>query len=477
MPVASIPADQAVRNLRGSRLSLWPDDRLPGDRLTGVAKVDLRPTFRFSLQDRILTLGSCFAREIETRLSELGFDVPMVCANIPAEEPRTTLQNDLLIKFTIQSIENELKWAAGEAPPPPEKLFLELGDGVWHDPQLIVAAPALPMDRARARRALVQEAIGQFASCRVVIITLGLAEAWFDEDASLYLNTAPPGPALSRYPGRFRLDVLSYEDILESLERIWDLFARRGAPDVRMLITVSPVPFKATFSGEDAITANSYSKAVQRAACQAFVARHEGVDYFPSYEIVTMTARELAYERDNIHVAPTVVRYITDNVLRAYAPELDLVSDEIGAPPSRKEDAEGRYFDFFVRAKHQMAERSFDQAEATSRELLSRFDDVLPWRDRAVGHYLLGAALSGQRAWAAAAQELQKAAELDPRDGVMFYKLGQCFEHLKQWPEAVSAYERAVASNSSRPEFAERLAWAREKAPAPDSVRAPSEAV
>ncbi len=465
MPLASIPADEASRNLRRSRASLWPDDRVPGDRLSGVAKLELRPTFQFGVEDRILTLGSCFAREIEFRLMELGFDCPLVGAAIPTEEQRSKVQNGLLIKYTIQSIENELRWAAGEAAPEPEALFLEIGDGVWHDPQLVANAPPLPMDRVKARRALVQEAMAQFTSCRVVIVTLGLAEAWFDEQTSLYLNVAPPAPALSRYPGRFRLDVLDHDDILQSLERIWALLRSRGPADLKMLLTVSPVPFKATFSGEDAITANAYSKAVQRAAASAFVRRHADVDYFPSYEIVTMTAREQAYEPDNIHVAPALVRHITDMVLRAYAPEVADRLPEGEAPRLGRSDSR-THLDYFSLAKHHLAAREFEQAETVARELIAQFGASISRRDRSISHYLLGTALMGAHRWAAGAAELEHAAGFDPQQGVVLYKLGQCHEHLGDWPQALAAYQGAVELNSAWPAYAKALARARALAPA-----------
>jgi tetratricopeptide (TPR) repeat protein len=462
MPIASFTADQAMENLRRSRASIWPDDRVPGERLTGVAKVELKPSFQFSRADRVLTLGSCFAREMEVRLIHLGFDAPLARVSVPAEERNTKMQNDILIKYTIESMENELRWAAGEAPPPPEKLFLEVADGLWHDPQLLHSAPPLPMQRLLERRAMVQEAMETFPTCRVVIITLGLAEAWFDEETGLYLNTAPPPGAMRRCPGRFRLDVLSHDDILNSLERVWDLLAEKGAPDVKMLLTVSPVPFKATFTGEDAIMANSYSKSVQRAAAQAFAQRHEGVDYFPSYEIVTMTSRELAYERDNAHVTLGLVNNITDNVLKAYA-GIEVDSGEVRAPNSRQAGAQGTHFDLFVLTKHHMAAKEYPEAEAACRDLLRRFGETITVRERGITHFLLARALNSQQRLDEAIEEYRRAAELDPQDGLVYYKLGQCYEKLDRWPEALAAFERAAAINSQRPEYANKLQETRER--------------
>ena len=77
MPVAAIPGDEAYRNLKRSRTSLWPDERVGDQRLSGLVRLDLQPSFGFSRDDRIMTLGSCFARGLENRLDELGFDVPM----------------------------------------------------------------------------------------------------------------------------------------------------------------------------------------------------------------------------------------------------------------------------------------------------------------------------------------------------------------------------------------------------------------
>ena len=69
-----------------------------------------------------------------------------------------------------------------------------------------------------------------------------------------------------------------------------------------MLISVSPVPLKnVTFTGQDALTANTYSKSALRAASEEFVAGHEDVDYFPSYKIVTLTDRSAAFVEDNMH--------------------------------------------------------------------------------------------------------------------------------------------------------------------------------
>lgn len=464
MPLASIAADQAMHNVRRLRASVWPDDRVPGDRLKGVAKVEARPSFTFSKSDRILTLGSCFAREIEERLDRFGFDVPLFHVETLPEDRTSKRHDDVANKFTIQSIENELRWAAGEAAPPPEKLFLETTDGLWHDAQLFHLATPLPIERVAERRALFQKSMREFPACRVVIITLGLVEAWFDEETSLYLNATPPPACLRRYPGRFRLDVLSYADILGSMERIFSLLREKGHPDLRLLVTVSPVPLKATFSGEDAISANAYSKAVQRAACREFVERHAEADYFPSYEIVTQTSRELAYERDNLHVNKSVVDQIMFEVMAAYAPEIHIRQRSANVPLTRQTDQLLRPTDMFRLIKHHLGEGELAEAERACLEGLQRFEGRMTAKDEGVLRYLHGVTLAEQARWAEASDELQASIALEPGDGISAYRLGQCWMKLRRWDQAVTAYEQAAARDSSRPEFGQALERAKARA-------------
>ena len=457
MPLARLSAEDANRNLRRNRASLWPDGRLPTDRLGELARLTFKPSFAFSKADRIMTIGSCFARGMEHRLVQLGFDLPMKAVVLPAEERATKTQNDIISKFTVQSMENELAWASGHAPPPPEQLFLQVGEELWHDPQLVNNVHPASIERVAERREMVQAAFRQLPSCRIVIVTLGLAEAWFDLQTGLYLNTAPPLPAMKRHPERFCLDVLDYDDILSSLERIYGLLRRHGHPDFKVLITVSPVPFKATFTGEDAISANTYSKSVQRAACEAFVARHENVDYFPSYEIVTMSDRELVYERDNLHIGSSTVAYIVDQVLANYAPDLKFKPARVGTPKTRRAGAEETHLDLFARAKHHFDEGEYDQAAPICQAVIDRFYDRMSDRDKSSARSLYGSVLLQMQRLPEACEQLELATSLAPGEAEQWQKLGRAYDRLGRRKEAVAALERAVEINPGDPHVKKSL--------------------
>lgn len=329
MPIQSFTSAEAGKNVRRNPAAAWPDGRRRGQRLEGIVTVEPKPSFTISPDDKIMTIGSCFAREIEKALAAHGFDLPTTALALPAEERASATANDILNKYTVHSMANEIEWAFEGMNGAPEDLFVTAGQGLWHDPHLIANMDPVTLERAIERRNQVLDIMRRLPECRIVVITLGLGEAWYDTKLGIYLNVMPPQTALAAEPERFRLDVMSYDEISAGIERFLGLVKRYGHPDHKVIMTVSPVPFKATFSGGDSISANAYSKAVQRAAAQSAVQRHDNVDYFPSYEIVTLTDRKVAFTIDNIHVNPAVVDEIMRRVIKYYVPALSETFEDV----------------------------------------------------------------------------------------------------------------------------------------------------
>jgi tetratricopeptide (TPR) repeat protein len=81
---------------------------------------------------------------------------------------------------------------------------------------------------------------------------------------------------------------------------------------------VSPVPLAATFTTSDVAVANAYSKAVLRAAAEALVVERPHVEFFPSYESVTLTDRSLAFADDQMHVNRAIVNFNVDRMISRY---------------------------------------------------------------------------------------------------------------------------------------------------------------
>ncbi len=131
------------------------------------------------------------------------------------------------------------------------------------------------------------------------IFTLGLTEAWEDAATGTVFPVCP-GVAAGRFdPDRHRLRRFRYGEVTEDLHAILRLL-RRFNPDMRLLLTVSPVPLTATAGPDHVLTATTGAKAALRAAAGDLAADEAAVDYFPSFELVTSHATGGPWFTDNL---------------------------------------------------------------------------------------------------------------------------------------------------------------------------------
>lgn len=332
MPLLVTPAAEAFKRLR-HKDSRWP--RTPeaqAERLMPLAQPRFWPSFHINKRDLIFTIGSCFARNIEKQLIAEGYNVAAADFEPPADRGLRADPDALLNRYVVLSIANELKWGFGHGTPFKPKNLVHMGpdkqgQDAWYDPHMHPLVGVASLDVVMSRRAAVNRYMAMAGRARVIIMTLGLAEAWYDTQSGHYLNGVPPTSARERYPDRFEFHLLDYNQILEALEYIHLLLYVYGQPDMRMLVTVSPVAMNTTFTGGDVLTANTYSKAVQRAAVEAFVRRHDDVDYFPSFESVMLSDRKRAWREDQAHASDEIVRLNVLRMVEAYADPDDATDD------------------------------------------------------------------------------------------------------------------------------------------------------
>lgn len=281
----------------------------------------IRPVFEISKDDKLFAMGSCFARGIETALKDRGFVMESAATEFDHFETiggRRLNPLGFTNKYTTYSMLNELRWALDPEAQFPEASLVDLDGGICIDPHI---NPTLkPVDRAGTleRRRIMTEVVRRIANCRVVFLTLGLVEAWYDKDAGVWLNSTPTAVMRAKYPERYAFLVTDYPANLENLEQFHALLMKYGHSDVHVIVTVSPVPLNATFSGEDVVVANTFSKSTLRAVASEWANRHDNVQYFPSYEIVLNSDRDLAWEGDKRHVKGQMARYIMDYFVKAF---------------------------------------------------------------------------------------------------------------------------------------------------------------
>lgn len=320
MAIEVLPGDRAWAAYRRNRLARWPTREDPA-RLHPLAAPQAHRVFALSGQERIFCIGSCFAREIENALVTLGFDVLSILKGLPRSPNRSRPDRAMFNKYNVASILTELRWALGEGAPyrHDEVLLGAPGDLLLQDFQLAGADYAEEPGFAKAFREAFNGAFAAIRQADVVVLTLGLSEVWKDLRTGLYLNNAPSEHLVAAYPGRFELHVFDHALTLAMLEQIDRLLAAHLRPGYRLMITVSPVPLWSTFREQDVLVANSYSKAVLRAAVEPFCAVRDHASYFPSYEFALLSNPLTVWRRDDFrHVDPVFVDYIMASVLAQF---------------------------------------------------------------------------------------------------------------------------------------------------------------
>lgn len=285
--------------------------------------IRFRPKFLIDPEKPVFTIGSCFARNVESSLIESGFNV--VTAGLKLEQSLYTsvhtLPNAVLNVYNTHSIENRIRAFLGDEETLQGGLYA-LDGGLFWD---ALATHTRPNEVAiiEQTRQQLKTTIGQIKACGTVIITLGLNEVWFDLETGTHLNQAPPVQVLKHYPKRFAVDFPDVRSNVASLERLFGLIHEANPNDVRIILTVSPVPLGETFLEDDVIVANMQSKSVLRVAAREISERFDFVDYFPSYEMVMTSPHHLVWEDDSAHVRREAVQQVVSRFISSYIKTAD----------------------------------------------------------------------------------------------------------------------------------------------------------
>ncbi|MBM1222398.1 GSCFA domain-containing protein [Ponticoccus sp. SC2-23] len=317
--IERLGAADAMLRARGNELRRYPSPERDGDRLYPLASPTANPSFTIEEDDTIYAIGSCFARNVEKALEEAGKRV--LSREFELGQVGESLGDaaNFFNKYSIHSVTNEIRWALERETFPGEDIIYPMGKGRYCDPQLGMARLDFTMEQILEFRHRYLDAVASVAEADVIILTLGYVETWYDRKLDLYLNVIPPAPVIRAEPDRFEFRVLSYGDVLDGLNDLYALLNRHRTKPLKMLVTVSPVPLLSTFRDMDILVANAYSKSVQRAALDEFLLDKQGVDYFPSYEFVTLSNPTIAWSRNDFrHVSSDVVKRIMSNVITRY---------------------------------------------------------------------------------------------------------------------------------------------------------------
>ncbi len=283
-------AAEAMKNYTENRARTWYKDGADPDDPAGkyafqrlrqtwfTPQVD--PKFKLRRDDKFYAIGSCFARGLEHSLAQHSIAVESAAPEFAKLQPakRGVSALGFTNKYNTYSMLNELRWALDPDGAFPVESIVPLTKTTWYDPHTNPTLDFVGPEETLERRALIQTVTKRIRTCRAVVVTLGLAEAWRDVQADVFVNCTPIPSLFKTQPDRYEFHLTSFADNF----------------------------------------ANTWAKSLLRAVAHEWAAAHPNVDYFPSYEIVQNSDRAATWERDLRHVRGAGVHHIMDLFLRNY---------------------------------------------------------------------------------------------------------------------------------------------------------------
>ncbi|WP_170317547.1 GSCFA domain-containing protein [Paroceanicella profunda] len=315
MSTVRTPLEEAIATSKSNR-NARPPVRGAENRLEPECWPALNPGFTFDQDSGMFVIGSCFATNIENYLEARGYT--MLSRN--AIKGSSVLPGHLN-KYTPAAIHQEVSWARAiydrddrMTEEDARAVLFICEDGRAIDTQLHVFEQK-PLEEAIERRRVVYQTYRNLFRADVVVITLGLIEAWWDDVLKIYIQETPTRP-MQREAGRFFFERLSFAKCMGFMRETIELITRDRSPNI--LITTSPVVLSRTYTSDDVLIANTHSKAVLRAVTGELVAEYPTLDYFPSFESVMLTRSNSVWQDDLKHVSEQFIHRIMARVEETY---------------------------------------------------------------------------------------------------------------------------------------------------------------
>ncbi len=248
--------------------------------------------FSINYQQRILTLGSCFAENIGKNMQDMYLDVDV--------NPFGVLYNPMSI---LQSIEILVS----------KRLFTEENiferKGIWnsfsHSSQFSDIKPEHSLEKINARLKVSSEFIEK---SNVLLLTFGTAWVYEEKESGRIVSNCHKLPAAV-----FNRRRLSVEEIVNAYSLLFEKL-RNTNPQLKVIFSVSPVRHL-----KDTAHGNNVSKSVLLLAIDALCAKFENAFYFPAYEILLDELRDYRfYAEDMVHPSDMAVQYIWQKFTEMY---------------------------------------------------------------------------------------------------------------------------------------------------------------
>ena len=200
---------------------------------------------------RFFTMGSCFARNLASSLNSSGY----VSHHMEISEYiNTTFANKVFVD-----------WLSGA----------EI-DGAIRDRIVELLPPGWSKENT----------LEVIRNSDVFILTLGVAAAFFDKTTGGFVLPRPSALNSRALAEKYRFRTASVQENVDNVLYLIK-FIRSISPDIKVVVTVSPVPLLASFEYESAVQADCLSKSTMRLVAHEVVnnSNLSNVVYWPSFEV------------------------------------------------------------------------------------------------------------------------------------------------------------------------------------------------
>ena len=283
--------------------------------------------------DRILTLGSCFAENIGTKLQEAFF--------LTFINPFGVMYNPMSVAQCIRHLLSEKEFTATD-------LFQSgsLWNSLAHSSTFSATTADEALQKINSRLLAARYFLHE---TNVMMITLGTAWVFELVENRKIVSNCHKLPA-----SRFTRRRLSVDEIINEFTEVFGLL-RNSYPGLKFIFTVSPIRH-----WKDGAHENTVSKSTLHLAVDALEKQFDFVHYFPAYEIMMDELRDYRfYASDMLHPSDVAVDYIWQRFGDTYfssetlnlKKELERLRADLNHRPLHPETEEYRLFQLSVEKK------------------------------------------------------------------------------------------------------------------------------
>ena len=286
------------------------------------------PKFTIKRQDKIISVGSCFAQVVAEVLQSKGFNYYVTERGDDLSPEERARKNYGVYSARYGNLYTprqllQLLQEAFEGKQPTERIWTE-ADGRVLDPYRPTIDPdgfASPEGMLASRSDMLSAVRDMVRNADVFVITLGGTECWRSRQDGWVFPLVPGSRGGTFDPEKHEFVNFGFVEALADMVAAFDIL-RRQNPELKVLLTVSPVQMMATNEDEHVLTASAYAKSVLRAVAGELSKTYDWLQYFPSYELMTGSFAAGAYFNDDTRTINDagrahIVRILFDNMVDA----------------------------------------------------------------------------------------------------------------------------------------------------------------